>query len=185
MKRNTQISPEQRLKMQEDGKRIKINNASNTLVAGHNSIPLLEGVGSYFFSRWLEHHELIGIIDVTPDDSAHWGYYALQTNNPTTAHVSLAYLLNDVPSNFLDAPELFNDFLTRHPVIVYFPGCDDGHVARVFQTQDEAKQFVKNLTHFGALFDNPWTTKDITALAKTQSQEQLDVAMKEHLFYIN
>lgn len=185
MKRNGQISPEQRLKMQEDSKRIKINNAPNTLVAGHNNIPLLDNVESYFFSHWLERHELIGIIDVTPEDSAHWGYYALQTNNPTTSHVSLAYLLDNVAPDFLEAGELFADFLTRHPVIVYFPGCDDGSVARVFKTQDDAKDFVKNLVHFGELFDNPWSAKDIAVLAKTEPQDQLDCVMKEHLFYIN
>lgn len=185
MKRNSQINPAQRLKLQEDSKRIKINNAPNTLVAGHNNIPVLEDINSYFFANWFNRHELIGIIEVTPEDKDLYGYYTLDTTNPVIPNVSLAYLLDNVAPNFLEAPELFNDFLTRHPVIVYFPGCDDGSVARVFKTPDDAKDFVKNLVHFGELFENPWSAKDIAVLAKTEPQDQLDCVMKEHLFYIN
>ena len=176
---------QQYAKIQDDNKRLKITEAANTLVAGHNNVSVLEDISSYFFANWFSPHELIGIIDVTPEDADHYGYYTLTTTNANTPNVALAYLLNNTPTAFLGAGELFDDFLKRHPVMVYFPGCDDGSVARVFKTQDDAKDFVKNLVHFGELFESPWTTKDIALLAKTEPQEHLDSVMKEHLFYIN
>lgn len=174
-----------RLKIQDSHKRLKINSAPTTLVAGKNDISVLEDINSYFFANWFSRHELIGIIEVTAEDKDCYSYYTINTTNPQTPNVSLAYLLNNVTSDFLDAGELFDDFLKRHPVIVYFPGCDDGSVARVFKTQDEAKDFVKNLTHFGELFESPWSRKDIAVLAKTEPQEQIDCVMKDYLFYIN
>lgn len=185
MKRKTQMSHELHLKLQEDSKQLKIQNAPTTLVAGHNNISLLDDVKSYFFANFFARHELIGIIDVTADDKDKYGYYTLTTTNPDTPNVSLAYLLNNTHTDFLDAPDVFAEFLKRHPVVVYFPGCDDGSVARVFETKQAAKEFVKNLTHFGELFDNPWSSKDIALLAKTEPLEQLESVMKEHLFYIN
>lgn len=172
-------------KIQESEKRLIIKNAPNTLVAGHSDIPVLDDINSYFLSGFYSRQELIGIIEVTPEDKEFYSYYTVDTTNPVTTHVSLAYLLNNVTTDFLDASPMFDDFLKRHPVIVYFPGCDDGSVARVFKTQDDAKDFVKNLVHFGELFESPWTTKDIAVLAKTEPQDQLDSVMKEHLFYIN
>lgn len=179
------ISPVEYMRVQDNHKRLKINSAPTTLVRGHHDIGVLEDINSYFFANWFSRHELIGIVEVTSEDKDLYGYYTLDTTNPAITNVSLAYLLNNVTTDFLDAPPIFDDFLKRHPVIVYFPGCDDGSVARVFKTQNDAKDFVKKLVHFGELFENPWSAKDIAVLAKTEPQEQLDCVMKEYLFYIN
>lgn len=186
MKRKNKIGSEDWVKMQDVSKQLKIQHAPTTLVAGQQNIPLLQDVHSCFFANYFARHELIGIIDVTPDDVDKHSYYTLPTQNPITPRVALAYLLSD-NSNFLiaDNGSLFEDFLKRHPVVVYFPGCDDGNVARVFQDKQSAKEFVKNLTHFGELFEKSWSRKDIAALAKTEPQDQLDNVMKEYLFFIN
>jgi hypothetical protein len=52
-----------------------------------------------------------------------------------------------------DNYEEIKAYIISHPVVLYFQGCDDGHVGKRFKTKEEAFEYIQLLDVFEDVFD--------------------------------
>lgn len=163
-----------------------MDDASKTLVSGHHLIHLLKDVHPYFLSKSPLTHKLCGILPVPAVKEHH--YHTIEAGSQ---RVSLVYLSKRVSRDILNGSydskiEFFNYYLDKNPVALVFLGCDDGHIVRVFPTEEKALQALHGMTNFEELY--PWDLyqkKDVLHLLKTESFEDVESVMGKYLFYLN
>jgi len=49
--------------------------------------------------------------------------------------------------------EEMREYIISHPIVLYFKGCDDGHVGKRFKTKDEAFEYLQLIEVFEDIFD--------------------------------
>ena len=52
-----------------------------------------------------------------------------------------------------DTYEEMKAHIVSHPVVLYFQGCDDGHVGKRFKTKEEAMEYIQLIDVFEDIFD--------------------------------
>lgn len=120
---------------------------------------------SYYYT-WRAKSELIGFVPALPagTENSQYGYSVkLNDSDNSVAPAFYYYGLNCQPNepifffdeecyNDKDQKEEYRNYCTEHCHILFFLGCDDGHVGLRFKTKKAALNYVENLVIFEDVF---------------------------------
>ena len=167
-----------------------IRNARNSLAVGNDKWHLLTQVNPFYLAE--KSGQLVGILEADPRESNALGYHCVQAGE---LDISLVFLeTGDKAKRYFRYHEqsgtplddLFDAYRDTHPVSLYFMGCDDGHFAKGFASEEEALTYLNDHPHFNRLVEaHTVSLKDLNYLLTCYPMEEVLTMMDTYLFIIN
>lgn len=170
----------------------RLEKASETLVLGQDKISLLEKLAPYYTGHFPNlKSTLVGFLESDPRSVSRYAYYSIENPDNREELFSLVFLIeNGLGQAFLSdytGNKFFKEYISENPVMLFYLGCDDGSVIKIFPSTEAALEFLKTNPHFSTMMESQsLTSKKIKDLVKTQSEDEVRLAMDEKfIFFTN
>ncbi len=151
-----------------------------------NAFEVFPNASSYGW-RFIEKFKLVALVPAKGDEHS---YYALRGHgaaflaDETTTPMDKRFVF-DSEHHYLRGAgtkpqQAYQAHIESHPVVVFFYGCDDGHVGMRFPTEQQARDFIGMLDHFEDVFDfdkNPKAVHKAIMAAETLDAQKEELSM--------
>jgi hypothetical protein len=125
-----------------------------------------------YYLEFRQDSKLVAILPTVPPEHplhGHYHYYSVEPIDATRPRLSPVFLIDstnkrlDSP-NWADQPFVFDSEdsskleiakrIQENPIVLFFKGCDDGHVGRRFPSVQDAMDYVDCMLYFEDIFED-------------------------------